>query len=1007
MTPNVRHLRALVLLASMLVLVVAPRAHAERLELRTYGRADGLTSLASTCLIQDGKGGIVACSQDGLFSYGAHRFAPIGHGQGLPDAAWVKDLVRAPSGFVYVRYTNALYVSDRSLNGVAFSQLRFRRLPLETDFFNDGERQMAAWSGGLALIDNDELVDFGSDDALSTGRRLALPPDGKRPFGHLNRLFSVGGALWFTTTRNEICRYDPGQPDCIGASDGLPNFSWRDLTAGEGRLVLARSDRGLTTIDPVTRHVDSVDLPDQQDWPTMIKFLLGFFHDPQGRLMTQSTSGLIVQTPSGWQQLSLADLPHYGGVAAVLADRSGGLWIGTWERGVSRVLGYGNWDSLDPSNGSADGLVWGTTRDRFGHLWVTTDSAVQEYDDSGGTPRLFRSIPGGAYALAVGPEGRVWVGGGSGGLRIVDPVSGQIEELGTSEINALAVDRRRVWVGTVSGLLAADVDGTSPVVLRRASPRHREVTALSTDGQGGAWFTSGTTLVHLGADGRERAPIDRWPVDHFQPLCMSRSGDDLWVGGSGGLFELKIVDGQIVSTRRYDASVTGDDTVVAVDADRQGRIWVGTGSGIAAFDGRRWVSADATTGLVWDDVGQNGINEDVDGTIWIATGNGLSHLLHPDRLFDPVPPNVVAEALRFAGRALPLGRVPFGAGPFTFTLTTTHYASEDSIRFRYRMSGVDADWVTAPAGELRYASVPPGKHVLAVEAEDTLTHLSSAPIAIPIRVGWPWWRRWWAEIGEGFLALGTAVAAWRWQAMQYERNQQRLEHLVAERTQELELRTYEIEESRRRVEDQAALLERQAVVLRTQAMRDGLTGLLNRVTIERQLAERLGATDGRRDCAVALIDVDHFKQFNDRFGHLRGDQVLRDTARRIVGALGPNDAAGRYGGEEFIVVLDDRDGGAAERLLALHERIRGECFLIGETPERVTASVGLAWLRPDDGWESLVGRADKALYAAKRAGRDRIAEEETPRPRREGRTVDARDPVAGRPAAGRGATPPL
>ena len=972
----------------LLVLVAAPGARADRLELRTYGRSDGLTSLASTCLMQGGRGEIVACSQDGLFIYQGKRFKPIGHEEGLPDSGAADELLQAPNGFVYVRYTNAVYVSDRRLTaGLPFKQLRFRKLALGADFFNDGERQMAGWSGGVALIDDGEIRDLGSDGAASSGRRLDLPPKGSRPFGALARVFSINGDLWFTTDRNEICRFTPGQPICIGATNGLPNLGWRDLTASDGRLILARSDNGMATIDPATRHVAYALLPDQQSWPDTVKYLLGWSHDPQGRLMTQGKSGLIVQTPTGWRTISFADLPHYGSIAAVLADRNGELWIGTFEGGVSRALGYGTWDSLDASNGSADALVWGAARDELGHLWVTTDGSLQEYDDTDGQSRLIRSIPGGTYALAVGPTGRVWAGGGSNGLRIVDPASGQIDEISTSLITQFAVEGRRIWVGTVGGLFAADVDGSSPIVLRRASPRTREVTALAGDGKGGAWFTSGTTLVHLGADGRESVGIDRWPGTGFQPLCMSRSGDDLWIGGSGGLFDIGVADGRIVSTRRYDVSVTGDNTVVAVHADRQGRIWVGTGSGISVFDGMRWVSADATSGLVWDDVSQNGISEDTDGTIWVATGNGLSHLLHPDRLFAPVPPNVVAEDLRLGGRLLGTGTVPFTTAPLTFTLATTHYASEDSIWFRYRLSGVDTDWVTASSDQVRYASMPPGRHVLTVDAEDTLTHLSAPPETITIRMSWPWWRRWWSEIGEGLLALGTVVAALRWQVARYERDQLYLEHLVTERTRELELRNDEIEESRRRVQDQAVMLEKQAQILRLQATRDGLTGLLNRVEVERLLAVALSASDSRRECAVALIDIDHFKKINDRHGHLRGDAVLRDTAGRIAAMMGPNDYAGRYGGEEFLVVLDDRDARAAERLLALHERIRGECFVIGETPERVTVSVGLAWLRAEDQWETLVGRADEALYAAKHGGRDRIVEEAAPRPRRAARVV--------------------
>jgi two-component system cell cycle response regulator len=182
--------------------------------------------------------------------------------------------------------------------------------------------------------------------------------------------------------------------------------------------------------------------------------------------------------------------------------------------------------------------------------------------------------------------------------------------------------------------------------------------------------------------------------------------------------------------------------------------------------------------------------------------------------------------------------------------------------------------------------------------------------------------------------------------------------------------------------EQSELVARVRAALRTKAVRDGfvekatrdgLTGLLNRREIDAraeaavQLAER-----HTRSLSCLMTDIDHFKRINDRFGHAAGDEVLRESARRIVTACRASDIVGRYGGEEFLLLLPET---SAEDAVTTGDKLRR---VLSEHPVDVTElsipitmSVGVALLEPGMGVKALYEAADGALYRAKELGRNR------------------------------------
>lgn len=155
---------------------------------------------------------------------------------------------------------------------------------------------------------------------------------------------------------------------------------------------------------------------------------------------------------------------------------------------------------------------------------------------------------------------------------------------------------------------------------------------------------------------------------------------------------------------------------------------------------------------------------------------------------------------------------------------------------------------------------------------------------------------------------------------------------------------------------------------------DPLTGALNRKGLDEALAREIArARRHGSPLCLALLDVDNFKQLNDTYGHRAGDDALRHLFSVIREAVRPQDAVGRYGGEEFLIVLPDTDTEqAAAVVVRLQRELTRRFFLANSQKLLITFSAGIARLHADEDPQLAIDRADKAMYAAKRAGKNRV-----------------------------------
>jgi len=202
--------------------------------------------------------------------------------------------------------------------------------------------------------------------------------------------------------------------------------------------------------------------------------------------------------------------------------------------------------------------------------------------------------------------------------------------------------------------------------------------------------------------------------------------------------------------------------------------------------------------------------------------------------------------------------------------------------------------------------------------------------------------------------------------------------------------TREMRETNKALESRLALskneisnLQQSLEAIRVESFTDPLTGLGNRKFFDRSIEVAIqNAVESGQSLTLMMFDIDHFKSFNDSFGHLTGDQVLRLVGMALRQSIKGQDITARYGGEEFAVLLPNT---ALRQALTVADHIRRAIMAkelkkksTGEILGRVTISVGVSMLKPGEDTNSLIDRADACLYAAKRNGRNRVICEADP-----------------------------
>lgn len=689
-------------------------------------------------------------------------------------------------------------------------------------------------------------------------------------------------------------------------------------------------------------------------------------------------------------------------VYAMTEDREGGLWL-TLDNGVARVEVNSALTRFNQLSGLEGSVI--AIHQHRGDLYAGTSAGLFRLEGSGSSAHFvqMRNVPGQVWTM-IDLGTSMLVGGVEGAFEITaDGTTRQHSEEFVQILLRPDPDSDRILAGRRDGLYLMHIHQGQRTIPDSTKVAPGNIQFLRADNEGNVWISAldgSAARVNFvaQADGStttqvtpQRTPTDPGSDTPYYAIAGEIDGS-LAFSTEAGIQRIGTDGVSLVPDPRFAGLF---DTIGrrpwAFAQDASGAVWMYVHDAARQTKAVVVAVADANGMYHWKPlpmqalVGKaiNAIELDAapGGAIWLAANDGL-YRYDPRRVRDdtnPAPPLVRNVATRngrllWGGDGEPASaHLEWSENSVRIDYAQPRYDSGHANRFQVMLEGMDTDWSPWSTETYRdYTNLPEANYRFRLRARDAYGRVSHEAL-FRFDVLPPWYRSWWAYLGGFAVLLLTIAGAMRWRVRALSLRNEELLRLVDERTSALE-------------QANAALVD--------QTITDALTGLKNRryVTdhVEHDVAQvqrnfhRLAPSaadhhDSNIHLLFLMMDMDHFKQVNDRYGHAAGDLVLSQLRDLLLRATRDSDTPVRWGGEEFLVLARFANASVGP---VLAERIRAAVeqhpFDLGNGQfMHRTCSIGFAYypmFAPSldhFSWEDVVNLADQCLYQAKAAGRNR------------------------------------
>ncbi len=779
----------------------------------------------------------------------------------------------------------------------------------------------------------------------------------------------------------------------------------RNLLKTDAGLLYVGTQVGLFQFDVKSEHFLTITTAEQK----LLGQVNSIIEDQEGSIWIVSSKGLFRLGQN--QQLYQLQLPHNNGLRIVFEDRSGIIWVTSEVHGIYKITPQRKFKNI-----RSDLLLApnGITVDEQGDLLIVSASSVL-YKWSVKSQRLlqlteqiFTKAQGFSEnrllerpVLHLADKNTLWVAQDDG-LASVDLQSNTVSLLRYPkseplhkefrELRALNSDQYgNIWVGTYkSGIYIYDVSKkTFRHLGHTAGLTHPEVLEIYKDRENNIWVGTGDG-VSLWREGSQSFTQFKQNSTRsgslvgkiVQDIHQSRDGK-IWVATQKGLNLFDEHSQTFSHFGRQDGLPTS--LIRAIEDDDMGNVWLTTNKGISMLnpESNYLVNYDGYDGLLGINYYANSLIKGANNLLFTNSQRGIEYfsteiLDDNNRQF-----HIVLTGFSKMGQEVSLDK-PFAYVDeialsyldyfISFEFSVLDFSSPSKNQYAYKLQGYDENWIEIGNRNVAaFTNLDGGYYTLLVKATDSHGKWLDKQLSIRLYVAPPPWQTWWAYCLYALFALIiiSAIIVYRTRSQENEIMRQKqfvqaLEEQVAEKTSSLNAQAQDL------------LIANKQLELLT--FQDGLTGLYNRRYFDQHLFEEVKRhSREQQDLSLIFCDIDHFKLYNDHYGHLAGDNCLKQVAqclRQCVGRI--TDSCCRYGGEEFAIILPNTNE-EQSNYLAEQLRLAVEAMKVphekSATSAFITMTLGVVTLTPTDNTsvDSVILSADKALYIGKAEGRNRTS----------------------------------
>ena len=763
-----------ILLTLLLTLLLLPPAGAQHLPLKNFSVEDGLPQSVVTDIHQDYRGMIWFGTHDGIASFDGLQFTTYSTPEGLAHNV-VRRIEEDAAGRLWIATDEGVSMMDeRTITN-----------------YRKAEGMPGTWIRGL-MIDRSQNIWIGGNEGAiclkPNGDTLRVARNGE-PIGQVFAFAEAAeGGTWIGTNGGLfLMQGDTVQH--ITTADGLPNNRIRALHVdNEGNLWIGTYANGVTRFrdGSFTHFGPQSGIPENRT--TTI------YEDRQGNLWFGTNGGGVMRYQNRSFELFNSDDGFSNeSISSIYQDEEGNYWFGTWGYGLYKLSTF-NIINYNTDHGLSSKNVTAFMKGSDGSLWIGTNNEgitrkindeVRYYNHRNGlkSSRIF--------AFHEDSDGTVWIGTEEGLSRYRNGrfrTYGRDDGLYSTSVRAITRSSDgTLWFGTYGGGIYRLKNGVIESDYLDDGLTNRDVFNILELSNGQIWagtdhgitIYEGTTVVDslFSSDGL---------IDDRISVLQQMSDGSVWIGTFGGGLSI-YKDGTFTN---YTSELGLSSNIISfILEDQFGDAWVGTKSGIDYFHDDGIDRLGAEHGISSNEANQRTGFVDSEGYIWFGTIAGLSRINPSGITFNTNPPPVFINSFQIFDRDTTLTRkldLQYHQNYIKFQYLALNYTNPKEILYQYKLEGLDKAWISSTQRSVQYTSLGPGDYTFRVKARNGDGYWNELGDSVSFTIMAPFWMTGWFRISMLLLAVGIVAGATKWSKFRLQRQNEKLEEMVQEKTKQLQ-----------------------------------------------------------------------------------------------------------------------------------------------------------------------------------------------------------------------------